>query len=210
MDDITTQGWVNGMTRKEKRRQKILQAAEELFQHYGTHKTTVADIARQAQIGVGSVYLAFSSKDDIIKALSEERHNDVLAAMSQAASEQNLSYSQRLCMMLKARVQTFLEHANKGHHAPELIKGGKQSCCMAIEDAYATFCLHQHQMLTTLLTEGQASGEFDFDDITQTVNLIEQMMLALSPPAIFQHPPETLPAFIEQFSHLLLHGLLRR
>src|SRR5512139_3461660 len=67
------------------RRGGILEAAEKLFRHYGPHKTTIGDIAREAGIGVGSIYLEFCSKDDIVAELSGRRHHRVLSAMQRAA-----------------------------------------------------------------------------------------------------------------------------
>ena len=68
------------------RRQLVLQTAARLLRHYGPMKTTIADIAREAGIGVGSVYLEFCSKDDIVEALSSDGHGRVIAAMRDALS----------------------------------------------------------------------------------------------------------------------------
>jgi hypothetical protein len=57
-------------TAEAERRQTILAAAERLLRHYGPGKTTIAEIAREADVGVGTVYLEFSSKDAILEALS--------------------------------------------------------------------------------------------------------------------------------------------
>ena len=63
------------------RRAEILAVAEKLFKHYGPSKTTIGDIAREAGIGVGSVYLEFCSKDEIVGELATRRHDRVLAAL---------------------------------------------------------------------------------------------------------------------------------
>lgn len=53
----------------EEREQRILDAAAELFVHYGYDKTTVSDIAREAGISKGAIYLHFESKDSLFEAL---------------------------------------------------------------------------------------------------------------------------------------------
>ncbi len=53
----------------EEREQRILDAAAELFAHYGFDKTTVSDIARTAGISKGAIYLHFDSKDSLLEAL---------------------------------------------------------------------------------------------------------------------------------------------
>ena len=56
-------------TENEVREQRILDAAADLFVHYGYDKTTVSDIARQAGISKGAIYLHFKSKDALLEAL---------------------------------------------------------------------------------------------------------------------------------------------
>lgn len=53
----------------EEREQRILNAATDLFIHYGYDKTTVSDIAREAGISKGAIYLHYQSKDDLLEAL---------------------------------------------------------------------------------------------------------------------------------------------
>jgi TetR/AcrR family acrAB operon transcriptional repressor len=53
----------------KEREVRILDAAAELFVHYGYDKTTVSDIARQAGVSKGAIYLHFKSKDELFEAL---------------------------------------------------------------------------------------------------------------------------------------------
>lgn len=53
----------------EEREQRILDAASKLIVHYGFDKTTVSDIARDAGISKGAIYLHFDSKDALFEAL---------------------------------------------------------------------------------------------------------------------------------------------
>ncbi|HEO66026.1 MAG TPA: TetR/AcrR family transcriptional regulator, partial [Spirochaetes bacterium] len=54
---------------KENIRQKILEVAEKRIDHYGFNKTTVEEIAEDANIGKGSIYSHFKSKKEILIAL---------------------------------------------------------------------------------------------------------------------------------------------
>ena len=51
------------------REQRILDIAAELFAHYGYDKTPVSDIARQAGVSQGTIYLHFRSKDELFEEL---------------------------------------------------------------------------------------------------------------------------------------------
>jgi TetR/AcrR family acrAB operon transcriptional repressor len=53
----------------EAREERILNAAEKLIIHYGYDKTSVSDIAHEAGISKGAIYLHFASKDELFEAL---------------------------------------------------------------------------------------------------------------------------------------------
>jgi len=55
--------------KKQKRRKRIIQAATALFQHRGYADTTIGDIADHAEVGVGTIYNYFSSKNEILLSL---------------------------------------------------------------------------------------------------------------------------------------------
>jgi len=65
------------MTRKERdrkiRKDDILRTAERLFATKGFHLTTMADIAREAEYAVGTIYLYFKDKEQIYLTLIEEK-----------------------------------------------------------------------------------------------------------------------------------------
>ncbi len=67
----------SGISRVEKKRKKarerILETAERIFIMEGSYrKTTIREIARRADVSVGSVYLHFPTKGDILAALTAE------------------------------------------------------------------------------------------------------------------------------------------
>ncbi len=51
------------------REYRIYRASRDLLLHFGYDKTTVSDIAKEAGISKGAIYLHFSSKDALIEAL---------------------------------------------------------------------------------------------------------------------------------------------
>lgn len=50
---------------KAEKRQQILQAAERLFTTRRFHEVTLDDVAREARVGKGTIYLHFHDKDDL-------------------------------------------------------------------------------------------------------------------------------------------------
>lgn len=66
---------------------RILAAARSLFLRYGVRRTSMDDVAREAGIAKGTVYLYFSSKDALFAALAEEMSRDTLAQGVRAMTE---------------------------------------------------------------------------------------------------------------------------
>lgn len=60
--------------RRDARRQQILDAALACFSDDGFHQTGMATIVQRSGLSHGAVYGYFASKDDIIAALADDRH----------------------------------------------------------------------------------------------------------------------------------------
>src|SRR5277367_2118240 len=74
-------------TKREERRQQILDAALRCFSRDGFHATTTADIVRESGLSQGALYLYFATKDDIVVALADDRHQGEAFLNALAESE---------------------------------------------------------------------------------------------------------------------------
>src|ERR1700722_18576200 len=74
---------------RETRRQQILDAALRCFSRDGFHNTTTADIVRESGVSQGTLYLYFATKDDIVVALADDRHQGEAMINALAQSEQD-------------------------------------------------------------------------------------------------------------------------
>lgn len=74
---------------RETRRQQILDAALRCFSRDGFHNTTTADIVRESGVSQGTLYLYFATKDDIIAALADDRHQSEAFLTAMAQREQD-------------------------------------------------------------------------------------------------------------------------
>ncbi|MFT6396111.1 MAG: AcrR family transcriptional regulator [Bradymonadia bacterium] len=137
------------------RRQSILKAAETLLSRYGYAKTTVADVAREADIGVGTVYLEFKGKDSIVEALTKRYRDEILDVLAAIASDESLSHSERLTKFLVHRHMSISDFAERGHHALDMI-----SCvCPASAQAVGAHFEAEVTLLAELVLRGEAAGE---------------------------------------------------
>src|SRR5688572_16721867 len=62
------------------KREAILRAATRVFAHNGYFNSKVADIAREAGVADGTVYLYFKSKEEILHSIFDRSVDDALAA----------------------------------------------------------------------------------------------------------------------------------
>lgn len=73
--------------RKEKTRQELLAAAKTVLAAKGYHNTKVADIAAAADIGVGTFYLHYPTKDALFLELVEETARALKTEIEQARAK---------------------------------------------------------------------------------------------------------------------------
>lgn len=92
-----------GIATKEDVREAILDATDTLLARYGYRKMTVEDIALEAGIGKGTIYLHFSSKEEVV--LSHvDRIVDRLKIKMKTVANSEESATNRLREMLLLRV----------------------------------------------------------------------------------------------------------
>ena len=53
------------------KRERLVEGARELFHEQGVHRTTLAEVAKRAQVPVGNVYYYFKTKDELLAAVIE-------------------------------------------------------------------------------------------------------------------------------------------
>lgn len=192
---------------EEARRERILQVAERLFRHYGPQKTTVADIAREARIAIGSVYLDFTSKEAILDELSHKRGQTVAGMMRSAA--EGAPPGERLCRMLKARVAALILLAGEGAHACDLVRCSSKQKRSGTSIALRGFDDETRELLREELEAGIGIGEY-LGPADPQLRAIEAAFAVLSPPYIFYLDRREAADLADHLSRLLVEGIRRR
>jgi AcrR family transcriptional regulator len=93
--------------KRESRRQQILDAALACFSQDGFHATTTADIVRESGVSQGTLYLYFATKDDIVVALADDRHQGEAFLNALAQSEPDPMHG--LMLMLELYGKSLLD-----------------------------------------------------------------------------------------------------
>jgi AcrR family transcriptional regulator len=194
------------MTDVQQRRACILDAADRLLRHYGPQKTTVADVAREAGVGVGTVYLEFSSKDAIVEELSRARHRSVLAAMRAAATAEGRTAPEQLAAALDARLDALLSITAEGAHACDLV----HCVSAAVKSAQATFHDEQLALICDVLRRGVTASEIEADDIDLTARTVLRAYTTFTLPWLGAKDPDEVRRTLAAMHRLVLHGLVRQ
>lgn len=99
-------------SQRSDKRARILDAAVKIFADRGFHSATVAEIAREAGVADGTIYLYFKSKDDVLLRLFEEKMAAILAEARTALSAETSA---------PARLRRFIQlHFSLVERNPEL------------------------------------------------------------------------------------------
>jgi TetR/AcrR family transcriptional regulator, fatty acid metabolism regulator protein len=72
---------------KRDKRERILAAAERIFARHGFFAAKVSDVAKEAGVADGTIYLYFKNKDDLLISLFERRMQQVNETLKTAVSK---------------------------------------------------------------------------------------------------------------------------
>ena len=90
----------------ESRRRMILEAAGRVFGREGFHPATISEVAAEAGVAVGTVYLYFSKKEDLYVRLVEEKMDELLSIL-RAESRGDQESLLKIHSMVTAEVNFF-------------------------------------------------------------------------------------------------------
>lgn len=96
---------------KEQRRLSILRAAETLFAKQGLHQTNLEDVAAEAEISKGTIYLYFKNKQDLFFSVIENKYQDYFTGL-----ENELRKAASLEEAVRLLISYQLMHSKNHHH----------------------------------------------------------------------------------------------
>jgi AcrR family transcriptional regulator len=161
-------------SRRDSRRQQILQAALACFSDDGFHQTGMAAIVQRSGLSHGALYGYFASKDDIIEALAADRHQHETIMNSVA---------QRTEDPIEGLRQLVLAYAN-WLNDPAAIPGrrvGVHGWAEALRNERVRACVvagidNPRATITTLVQRAQRSGQLS-DELS--ADAIARSLIAL-------------------------------
>jgi len=86
-------------TALEERRQHILQAATLCFARNGFHRTTIADVCKEAGVSTGAIYTYFPNKQAIVRAMLRDAQAERRAQLERATHNSDPQLSQAAVLL---------------------------------------------------------------------------------------------------------------
>jgi AcrR family transcriptional regulator len=135
-------------------REGLLDAMDRLLARFGYQKTTVDDLATEAGIGKGTVYLYFSSKEQVALSCIDRLHERLMAEISEIA-ESDASAKDKITQILRARVMTRFDYCRNATCLDEMLAALHKEL-MVRKERYHT---EEARLLQSILDEAAADGE---------------------------------------------------
>lgn len=92
---------------RERRRQQIMVAAKRVFSQKGFSKSTMEDIAREAELSPGTLYLYFKNKDELYASLSLRILQYLLIRLEHVSNDKTLQPRERLQALKEAMYDVY-------------------------------------------------------------------------------------------------------
>jgi AcrR family transcriptional regulator len=162
---------------REEVREAILDATDRLLARYGYKKMTIDDVAQEVGIGKGTIYLHFSSKEEV--ALS---HIDrIVARLSErlrAIAQLDAPPAERLRQMLIERVVFRFDSVQHYTQSLNDLLAALRPRLLARRQRYFA---EEAQLFAEVLSEGQRLKMFSVDDAEATAELFLMASNSLLP-----------------------------
>jgi AcrR family transcriptional regulator len=194
---------------KDAVKEAILDAADRLLARFGYRKMTVDDIASEAGIGKGTIYLHFSSKEEVVLSHVDrivERLKDRLREIGRS----DCSSAERLRLMLLTRV---LFRFDSIQHYTQSLNDLLAALRPGLLARRAVYFDEEAQIFAEVIGEGGRSGELSFDDDRVTAHTLLQATNGLLPYSLSTRElgeREDVERRASEVADLMLRGLLSR
>lgn len=190
-------------------RERILDAADQLLARYGYQKTTADDLAREAGIGRRTVYVHFTSKEEIFLASIDRVVERLLEDLKRTLYSGG-SAEERLRRMLLARILFRFDSVHAYHESLDDMFSVLRSAYLERRERYLAM---EADVFAQVVAEGQRSGELRAADAQATARTLLSATNGLLPYALSGRELGSraeVEATTRRVIDLLLEGLRQR
>jgi AcrR family transcriptional regulator len=139
--------------RREATRDQIVRAAERVMAEKGVHATKIADIAAAADVGVGTFYLHFETKQELF----DELVADAVARLQTAIEEARQSTTDPM-EQVRAATRAVCRFASDNRSVFRIVFGHGGTYHDVVRDAQAVFAADLESVLRTGVASGRVGA----------------------------------------------------
>jgi TetR/AcrR family fatty acid metabolism transcriptional regulator len=140
------------------KRERILDAAERVFAQHGFFAARVSEIAKEAGVADGTIYLYFKSKDELLISLFESRMDRFNATLAAAIPKDG-----RPTEKLLAAIRTYFRLVRDERLVAEVLTIELRQSAKFMKEASNPKFGDLLRMLAGFVAEGQQAGELTAD-----------------------------------------------
>ncbi len=147
--------------RRGDKRGKILKAAEKVFAEKGFHLARISDIAKEAGVAEGTIYIYFDSKEELILSIFKEKIGAWIDDL-----KRKLSSCGNAREKLRVVVETHFATLYNNPHLAQLVQIELRACSAFMRGGSAPEMRRYLGLIEEVMKEGKETGEFrsDFDE----------------------------------------------
>jgi AcrR family transcriptional regulator len=194
---------------KEAVKDSILDATDRLLARFGYRKMTVEDIAAEAGIGKGTIYLHFASKEEVVLSHVDRIVTRLKEQLREIAGS-DVTAAERLRLMLLTRVLFRFESVQ---HYTQSLNDLLAALRPGLLARRAVYFEEEAQIFAEVLRAGRNAGEFDVDDEPGTALALLEATNGLLPYSLSTSElgaREDVEQRAAAVANLMLSGVLRR
>lgn len=201
---------------KARRQREILKAAREVFFTKGIHRATVDDVAAQAEVSKGTIYLYFESKEAILAHLLLEGLETLLNELQAAyAAQEPLTAEERIRRLAQAYLRFSQEHPNDFRLLMALDRGRfREKVPQKLYQQVLSESLRGLELVADAVRQGVRDGHFITEDPRQTAGALwaalHGVLMLMGHPLRRQMLAVELESMFEATLELQLRGLRGR
>lgn len=135
--------------------QKIIQAATKVFAEKGFYNSKVSDVAKEAQVADGTIYLYFKNKDDLLISIFEDSMDHFTSSVQGEMAE-----AQGPIDRLKRFIRLHLELVREHQDTAQVLQIELRQSSKFMKEYAASKFKDYLDIISKILEDGQGLGQF--------------------------------------------------
>lgn len=187
------------------KRRRILEGALKAFAKKGFYNTKVSEIASEAGVADGTIYLYFKNKDDLLISLFEDRMEWVIERLNAELAQHQGSPVDKIRRFVHLHFLLVVEDRELAEFITVELR---QSAKFVKEYKNAKFSDYL-RILQTLIEDGQSAGQLSQDIDSRLASRVmfgalDEVLLSM---ALAKTPPERIKTQADRIADMFLFGL---